>query len=138
MPSSHLTDGVRTSVLNRYWVQLPDNCTVWPGCTAGTIDHYYHILLSWMALTGQPTYPPQHVGPNCAAQMDMVRKQVRCTVLSVPDTPFSLQILFTYISALRIQVCWRPPSRDTPNPPVSKIGSSDGTYWEADILGTVR
>eukprot|EP00750_Incisomonas_marina_P029347 INCI716.4.p1 GENE.INCI716.4~~INCI716.4.p1 ORF type:complete len:481 (-),score=65.57 INCI716.4:475-1917(-) len=94
----------------KYWVQLPDNCTVWPGCTAGTIEHYYHILLSWMALTGQPTYPPQHIGPNCAAQMDMIRKQV----------------------------CWRPPSRDTPNPPVSKIGSGDGTYWEADILGTVR
>jgi len=92
----------------KYYTQIP-NCTVWPGCIPGTIDYHYHILLSWMALYGSPTYPPAHIGSNCVSQMDMVRQLV----------------------------CNRPAPTLTPNPPPGAC-NSEGMYWEADVLGSVR
>jgi len=93
----------------KYYTQIP-NCTVWPNCVAGTVQYYNHILLSWMALYGAPTYPPEHAGGNCASQMDYIRKMV----------------------------CELPPPTVTPYPPATTTCNSEGTFWEADILGSVR
>lgn len=93
----------------KYHTQIP-NCSVWPKCTAGTIQHYNHILLSWMALTGNK-YPPAHVGAYCTSQTDFIRKMV----------------------------CAVPPPTLEPYPSVAgKTCNPEGKYWEADVLGSVR
>jgi hypothetical protein len=49
------------------------NCTGWPNCTVGTIDHSLHILYAYMTGGGPQGFPPAPSNVTCATQTQMLR-----------------------------------------------------------------